>query len=193
MRILLLLTVSLLWLSGCAYQNSSAPQGSWQAQKNTLEQLEQWQLTARLGIITKDDRGSLSLFWRQNHANYRMNLTNVVGKRVFDISQTPPHAVTLIDSDGKTHNAENARDLVYSLTGWDLPVEQLSYWIKGLPGKADSVTYDDNGRPKTIQSHGWQLRYAGYTQINGLWLPSGLELNHENTTLKLAISEWELN
>ena len=193
MRILLLLTVSLLWLSGCAYQNSSAPQGSWQAQKNTLEQLEQWQLTARLGIITKDDRGSLSLFWRQNHANYRMNLTNVVGKRVFDISQTPPLAVTLIDSEGKTHSAENARDLVYSLTGWDLPVEQLSYWIKGLPGKADSVTYDSNGRPKTIQSHGWQLRYAGYTQINGLWLPSGLELNHENTTLKLAISEWELN
>ena len=54
MRILLLLTVSLLWLSGCAYQSSSAPQGSWQAQKNTLEQLEQWQLTARLGIITQD-------------------------------------------------------------------------------------------------------------------------------------------
>ncbi|WP_417616338.1 lipoprotein insertase outer membrane protein LolB [Oceanisphaera sp.] len=190
MRIILFV-LALLWLSGCAYKAERAPAGSWLAQKNSLAQLEQWQLSARLGIITADERGSLSLFWRQNSDDYRMNLTNVVGKRVFDLNRRG-NRVQLIDSEGRQHQATDARELVQRLTGWDLPVEQLSYWIKGLPGPTDLVTYDQHGRPQTINAHGWQLRYLGYTQIEGLWLPSRLDLSHQGTKLRLAINQWEL-
>ncbi|WP_319781914.1 lipoprotein insertase outer membrane protein LolB [Oceanisphaera sp. IT1-181] len=186
----LLIMLTLLWLSGCAYKAEQAPAGSWQAQQNTLSQLQNWQLSAKLGIITPDERGSLSLFWRQNSNDYRMNLTNVVGKRVFDLSRSG-QKVQLIDSKGELHQASNARDLVLELTGWDLPVEQLSYWIKGLPGVGDKVTYDAQQRPETISAHGWQLQYLGYTQIDGLWLPSRLNLTHNDTQLRLAISQWE--
>lgn len=181
---------ALLWLSGCAYKAEQAPAGSWRAQKSTLQQLQNWQLSAKLGIITPDERGSLSLFWRQNSDDYRMNLTNVVGKRVFDLSRRGQQ-VQLIDSNGQRHQADNARELVWRLTGWDLPVEQLSYWIKGLPGEGDQVSYDQHGRPQTINAHGWQLSYLGYTQIDGLWLPSRLDLIHNDTKLRLAISQWE--
>ncbi|GGB31910.1 outer-membrane lipoprotein LolB [Oceanisphaera marina] len=191
MRIILVV-FTLLWLSGCAYKAEKAPAGSWLAQKNALAQLQQWQLSARLGIITSDERGSLSLFWRQNRNDYRMNLTNVVGKRVFDLSRQG-RSVQLTDSDGQQHQAADARELVQRLTGWDLPVEQLSYWIKGLPGATDQVTYDEHGRPSTIKAHGWELRYLGYTQIEGLWLPSRLDLSHQDTKLRLAINQWELN
>ena len=191
MRIILVV-LALLWLSGCAYKAEDAPAGSWLAQKKSLAQLQQWQLSARLGIITADERGSLSLFWRQNSDDYRMNLTNVVGKRVFDLSRRG-RSVQLTDSDGQQHQAADARELVQRLTGWDLPVEQLSYWIKGLPGATDQVTYDQHGRPQTIHAHGWQLRYLGYTQIEGLWLPSRLDLSHEGTRLRLAINQWEFN
>ena len=187
----LLIILSLLWLAGCTYRAEQAPAGSWQAQQNTLTQLQDWQLSAKLGIITPDERGSLSLFWRQNSNDYRMNLTNVVGKRVFDLSRSGQN-VQLTDSNGQIHHASNARDLVQELTGWDLPVEQLSYWIKGLPGIGDQVTYDEHQRPKTISAHGWQLQYLGYTQIDGLWLPSRLNLTHDDTQLRLAISQWEL-
>nr|WP_279382274.1 lipoprotein insertase outer membrane protein LolB [Oceanisphaera pacifica] len=182
--------IALLWLSGCAYKAERAPAGSWQAQKTTLQQLHTWQLSAKLGIITPDERGSLSLFWRQNSDDYRMNLTNVVGKRVFDLTRRGQD-VQLTDSKGQLHQADNARELVWRLTGWNLPVEQLSYWIKGLPGDGDKVTYDEHGRPQTIHAHGWQLRYLGYTQIDGLWLPSRLDLTHNDTKLRLAISQWE--
>ncbi|MFD1007052.1 MULTISPECIES: lipoprotein insertase outer membrane protein LolB [Oceanisphaera] len=190
MRITLII-LALLWLSGCAYKAEEAPAGSWLAQKNSLEQLQDWQLSAKLGIITAEERGSLSLFWRQNSDDYRMNLTNVVGKRVFDLSRSG-NKVALIDSKGQQHQATDARELVWRLTGWDLPVEQLSYWIKGLPGADDQVTYDEHGRPQTINAHGWQLRYFGYTQIDGLWLPSRLDLTHKETKLRLAIHQWEL-
>ncbi len=190
MRILVF-TFVLLWLSGCAYQAREAPAGSWQAQKTTLTQLQQWQLSARLGIITPDERGSLSLFWRQDRDDYRMNLTNVVGKRVFDLTRRQGH-IMLTDHEGQQHPATDARELVFRLTGWDLPVEQLSYWIKGLPGEQDQVEYDADGRPNTILAHGWKLRYLGYTRIDGLWLPSRLDLTHNDTTLRLAISQWEL-
>ncbi|WP_175514115.1 lipoprotein insertase outer membrane protein LolB [Oceanisphaera psychrotolerans] len=190
MRILVF-TFALLWLSGCAYQAQEAPAGSWQAQKTTLTQLQQWQLSARLGIITPDERGSLSLFWRQDRDDYRMNLTNVVGKRVFDLTRRQGQ-IMLTDHEGQQHQATDARELVLRLTGWDLPVEQLSYWIKGLPGEQDQVEYDADGRPNTILAHGWKLRYLGYTRIDGLWLPSRLDLTHNDTTLRLAISQWEL-
>lgn len=188
MRVIWLTLV--LLLSGCAYQAQQAPSGSWQAQKATLTQLQDWQLSARLGIITPDERGSLSLFWRQNSDDYRLNLTNVVGKRVFDLSRRRG-TIQLTDSEGQLHTAGNARDLVFRLTGWDLPVEQLAYWIKGLPGEADRVDYDADGRPRTVQAQGWQLTYLGYTRIRGLWLPSHLSLTHGDTTLRLAISQWE--
>ena len=187
----LLIILSVLWLAGCTYRAEQAPAGSWQAQQNTLTQLQDWQLSAKLGIITPDERGSVSLFWRQNSNDYRMNLTNVVGKRVFDLSRSGQY-VQLTDSNGQLHHASNARDLVQELTGWDLPVEQLAYWIKGLPGEGDKVTYDEHQRPKTISAHGWQLEYLGYTQIDGLWLPSRLNLTHDDTQLRLAISQWEL-
>ncbi|TDW62039.1 lipoprotein insertase outer membrane protein LolB [Oceanimonas baumannii] len=188
----ILIFISLLLISGCAYRAEQAPAGSWQAQKQQLTKLEHWQLAAKLGIITPDERGSLSLFWRNNSDDYRLNLTNVVGKRVFDLSRLSGR-IELIDSEGQRHTADNARDLVYRLTGWDLPVEQLADWIKGLPGNADTVSFDQDGRPALVQSHGWQLRYLGYTQIDQLWLPSRLELSHAGTTLKLAVSRWELN
>lgn len=187
----LLILLLLLGLSGCAYKAEQAPAGSWQAQKKTLSQLENWQLSAKLGIITNEERGSLSLFWRQDSADYRMNLTNVIGKRVFDLHRRGSQ-VQLIDDKGQLYEADNARQLIWQLTGWDLPVEQLSYWIKGLPAASDNVTYDEHGRPKTINAHGWQLRYLGYTQIDGLWLPSRLNLNHDETQLRLAISQWTL-
>lgn len=187
-----LIFIGLLLVSGCAYRAEQAPAGSWQAQKQQLSELENWQLAARLGIITPDERGSLSLFWRNNSDDYRLNLTNVVGKRVFDLSRRNGR-IELIDSEGQRHTASNARDLVYALTGWDLPVEQLADWIKGMPGDADTVSFDADGRPAQVQSHGWQLRYLGYTQIDRLWLPSRLELSHNTTTLKLAVSRWELN
>ncbi|WP_157953602.1 lipoprotein insertase outer membrane protein LolB [Zobellella maritima] len=189
MRFLLLSLV--LLLSGCAYRAAEAPAGSWQAQQAVLAKLQHWELSARLGIITPDERGSLSLFWRQNRDDYRLNLTNVVGKRVFDLNRQRQQIV-LTDSEGQLHSAANARDLVFRLTGWDLPVEQLSSWIKGLPGEADRVEYDDNGRPKILVSNDWRLEYQGYTRINGLWLPSHLTLTHAGTTLRLAISQWEL-
>ena len=181
----------LLLLSGCAYRAQEAPPGSWQAQQATLARLQDWQLSARLGIITPDERGSLSLFWRQEQDDYRMNLTNVVGRRVFDLSRRQG-AIQLTDSEGQLHSAGNARDLVFRLTGWDLPVEQLAHWIKGLPGEADQVEYDADGRPQSLRSHGWRLNYLGYTRIDGLWLPSRLDLSHDTTTLRLAINQWEL-
>lgn len=187
----LLIMLTLVWLTGCAYKAEQAPAGSWQAQQNTLTQLQNWQLSAKLGIVTPDERGSLSLFWQQDNQDYRMNLTNVVGKRIFDLSRTGQR-VQLTDSKGQVHHAAHARDLVQQLTGWDLPVEQLAYWIKGLPGEGDQVTYDEHQRPKAITAHGWELEYLGYTQIQGLWLPSRLNLSHQDTQLRLAISQWEL-
>lgn len=187
----LLIMLTLVWLTGCAYKAEQAPAGSWQAQQNILTQLQNWQLSAKLGIVTPDERGSLSLFWQQDNQDYRMNLTNVVGKRIFDLSRTGQR-VQLTDSKGQVHHAAHARDLVQQLTGWDLPVEQLAYWIKGLPGEGDKVTYDEHQRPKAITAHGWELEYLGYTQIQGLWLPSRLNLSHQDTQLRLAISQWEL-
>ncbi|MCT7655909.1 lipoprotein insertase outer membrane protein LolB [Oceanimonas sp. NS1] len=188
----LLICLGLLLVSGCAYRAEEAPVGSWQAQKQQLAALQDWQLAAKLGIITPEERGSLSLFWRQNSDDYRLNLTNVVGKRVFDLSRRNGR-IELVDGEGRRHTATNAQELVYRLTGWNLPVEQLADWIKGLPGEADTVSFDADGRPAQVQSHGWQLSYQGYTQINQLWLPSRLELSHDTTTLKLAVSRWELN
>lgn len=103
--------------------------------------------------------------------------------------------ILLTDEDGKEHVSNDPALLIYRLTGWLLPIDELPTWIKGLPGAAQYGLSQD-GQLAWVQDEQWQLTYQEFaSQATGrgeLRLPTRLDLKGPDTRLKLMINQWNL-
>ncbi|MFC3914866.1 lipoprotein insertase outer membrane protein LolB [Pseudaeromonas sharmana] len=195
MRSLLRVTIILLVavLTGCVQQASDGRynEAVWRGQRESLEQLQHWQLSGKLAIITAQEKGSARLNWQQQGEDYDLILTTIVGTTLLELHKRD-NRVTIIDRDGVQHSGEDSDELVYRLTGWPIPIKQLPVWIKGLPGEATFETGDD-GRITRLQQGDWQLSYQDYARTRLWLLPTAINLQGPQTRIKLAINEWQIN
>jgi outer membrane lipoprotein LolB len=96
---------------------------------NNLAQLTQWKLKGRIAWITAIERKSAYMNWQQNNANMQFNLSNVLGINVASISFDGQLAT--LRTDGKKYQGPSPSMLIYQTTGWQVPLELLSNWVKG--------------------------------------------------------------
>jgi outer membrane lipoprotein LolB len=103
--------------------------------------------------------------------------------------------VTLIDSDAHIHTARDVDALLAQVTGWDLPVSGLHYWVRGLsaPGSAVRVTLDRQGRLQRLAQSGWEITYQRYQHIAGNDWPAKLKLVHNDLDVRLVIDQWQFD
>ncbi len=183
------LLLSLL-LHGCASYRPPTPD-------DTIAQQDDWLLRGKLGVITPDDRLSANLHWRHlgRTGQDDLRLTNPFGATVLSLSAQPGLAsVTL---DGQQYDGSSAEQLVRRLTGWQLPLSQLSAYLLGDPGDNPTTVYDEQGNPLSLElthpdsGERWQLTYQGWQQLSGYKVPRQLELRGDNQRIKLAISHWQ--
>ena len=80
-----------------------------------------------------------------------------------------------------------------SQLGWQLPVSNLLWWIRGLPApdSRSRVSLDGNGRLATLQQDDWHVEYLGYAEENGLTLPSRIKLEGRDLQITLVIKDWQ--
>ena len=97
----------------------------------------------------------------------------------------------------KTEMQSVVRDLQLALQvlGWDLPLEGLPYWVRGLewPGAATAhETFDEQGRPKQLSQAGWHISYLDWAPAGVAGLPSKLDLRGERLRMRLLIEKWSV-
>lgn len=185
----LFLALALL-LAGCTTTQPQREQVDWSQERTRLERLDHWQLTGKLAIITAKEKGSARLNWQQNGDDYRLNLTSIIGTHILELTRHDGR-LTLTDRDGQTHQSQHAAELVYQLTGWELPVDGLPQWIKGLPGEA-RYTLNPDKSLASVTDGLWQIDYQQYRDQDGYRLPHQIVLQGEGTRLKLQINQWSL-
>lgn len=88
-------------------------------------------------------------------------------------------------------------ELIYQLTGMEIPLEDLTAWLTGSPGRATQFTLDKNHLLKSVtlqQTNGekWQLNYLSYNMNTTPMLPSNLELRQGSRLIKLKMDSWTL-
>lgn len=180
-------------LSGCSLLSPDTdkplPQFSQQAE---LAQLNHWQLKGKLAIRASGQKANaVDIFWRQQGDEFHITFTKLF-KTVLEVKQDP-YGAWLRDNNGKEHYAASAERLIQQLAGWDLPLDQMQQWIKGVPQGA-LATYDENGNTLTINAlvnqQDWQLSIASHMQTQGLSVPQNLTLKNQDNTLKLKVYEW---
>ena len=190
-----LLLVVLITLSACASQNTRTPAPlNWSQHSAKLQQLEIWTASGKIALRTAQQSESATLQWQQQAHNTHLNLSGPMGLNA-----------TTMDSDGQhmsVHRGEehsefdvSTPDAILRNVGWDLPLQALPYWLKGMPSPAYPVQTHvlDSERDllRTLQQDDWTIDYQAYKEFQGLSLPTRLQIQRGGTAVKIIIRDWQ--
>jgi outer membrane lipoprotein LolB len=198
----LLLLLLIMLLGACSTTRPIKPEpGSINEIQHqlSLSQLQHWQIEGRMAFKSSDEKFSANLNWQQDSAQYDIKLTSFIGTSIMRM-QGEPGAVQL-EADGKNYQDSDASLLIASITGWNIPVEQLPAWLKGQVDKQDRVVFSNEGllqqlSPQCAKCDAWAITYSAYKQVKDIWLPHQIQLNNlnqPNNLIKIRINQWQLN
>lgn len=188
LRLLFLLAAAAL--TGCA--GRVVPLKPLSEQEAAVSAIETWQLDGRIALKRGNEGFSAGLDWQQAAAEFRVELTGPLGETRARLTGNTVQ-VLLELPDQPALASTDIETLLRDHFGWQLPVDKLRWWIRGLAGPDTIVRARDSaGRIKELSSAGWQVTYLAWQEVDGLWLPKRLEATHPNLSLKLALYDWQL-
>jgi len=184
-----------LLLAGCA----SAPRmdapvnADWQARHALLEALTLWEFTGRIGVRDDKESHSSRIRWQQQGDNYVINLWGTLNAGATEITGRPGEVI--LEQEGEPRlTAASAEDLVREQLGYELPVAQLTYWIKGIPAPAgqSSPTFNAEQHLISLEQDGWLVQYLGYTNYAAESLPTRIRIEKPPLRLDFVRLDWTL-
>ncbi len=193
-----------LLLAACATQRPRAlPQvpaaqaEQMQAQREqVLRAQKQWGFSGRVAVSNGKDGGSGRIDWRQDGADFSVQLGAPVTRQSWRLSEA--HGVATLDGlEGGTRRGRDASLLVRQATGWEIPLAQLSDWVRGLRGKpvggegAAQVEYDAQGRLVHMQQAGWSIDYQWPQAAGDGALPRRVDAVRGQAKVKLLVDQWQ--
>jgi outer membrane lipoprotein LolB len=129
------------WLIACAGKPALESQAVINL-NNNLAMLSKWQFTGKIAWITQNERKSAYIHWRQNDNTMHFSLNNMLGINLAKLSFDGNMAT--LNADDKEYTDPSPSALVYQTTGWRVPLEPLSSWVKGAASvKGRLKTNDD--------------------------------------------------
>lgn len=191
------LLLTLLALGGCALHSPQpAPAVTdWNQHQRQLEQLLSWQLEGKLGYRDSRDGGSAWVNWQQSDRSFKLQLNGPFGAGATHILGDD-HAAELQRGGKETLYATSPAALTEQLFGWQWPVDQLQYWIRGIPAPnapLDASGHNTDGTLATLNQAQWQLEFSRYQQVDRWILPGRIRGNSGEYSFTLVIKNWRPN
>ena len=176
----------ILLLSGCA----ATP--LLESSRSAAE-FSDWQLQGRIALTHGDQGWHASLLWQQQATAYQLKVSGPLGQGGFQLAGDEA-GVVLVDAEGNSSSAYDGDALLLQVTGWQLPVTGLRYWVRGLPvpDVEASRVYDKSGQLSRLEQSGWRIDYQRYQLVEGAAMPSKLQLEREGISVRLVIKQWQL-
>lgn len=189
---------SLVFLTACAPPRP-APELPANESMPLVERTEKtktissWTISGAMAAKNNNKAWSASLNWRQQGINkYQIRLFGPLGGGNVMIEKDGS-LVTYKDGP-KTASSKNADQLLQQQTGIRLPVNNLYYWVRGLPapGPVQSVKHDQYNHLTSLTQAGYTINYTSYTSAGNIDLPSKIRLQGHGVLIKLVIKRWSV-
>ncbi|RRJ83688.1 lipoprotein insertase outer membrane protein LolB [Aestuariirhabdus litorea] len=162
----------------------------WRSHQLRMHALTQWQLSGKLGIRTQPKSASVHLNWEQHSVHYRIRIASVIGQTLA-LLQGSPEGLALSTADDETRYSGSAEELLLEELGWELPVSNLYYWIRGIPAPGSSAhTLNGQGLLESLQQGDWSLHFSRYQQVGNWQLPGRLVAEGPAARLTFIINDW---
>lgn len=183
-------------LAGCAGQQARVGSDtSWAQHQSRLQALDTWAAEGKLALRSTQISESASLNWQQSPTGTTVHLSGPLGFKA-----------TTIESDGSELQLRQGDDIsrwdisdpeaMARQTGWNLPLQALPHWLKGIPAPVSSfelVAFDtDPSLLGSLQQEGWTVTYREYARFADLTLPTRLQIQRGDTSIKVIIRDWTI-
>jgi outer membrane lipoprotein LolB len=152
-----------------------------------------WALEGKLAVNSGSDGGSGHFRWQKNPDSHHMDFHGALGRGAWRLDSDPQGAELEL-ADGRVYRSDSVRELVRQRVGWSVPVDYLSWWVRGLaaPGVTEHRTLDDRGRLTDLQQAGWFIEFSRYRPFGGEDMPVKVTARRDDSTVKLAIRRWTI-
>jgi len=185
-----------LTLAGCSLMPWSSDDDAEVLTFLPADQLNQWDLTAKFSVSTKDGTESGSIRWILNLDEERLDVLSPTGSVVAQLTMTESEA--RLKTDDRETVAKDADTLFKDVMDISLPVNALRYWVRGLDSPdlpLESVEKDGEGRITELSQDGWQLAYNGNISIESgshrFEVPRRLTATRGDIEIRWASTEWQ--
>ncbi|MFC3153135.1 lipoprotein insertase outer membrane protein LolB [Litoribrevibacter euphylliae] len=208
MRIFGLTLLLILGISGCtsiddAPTTSSAtfseePQ-HWQQHLQSISQLENWELSGKVGVVTPKQNQTGYIDWQQDHQAFSISIRGTLGFGGLDLFGDQQFVTIKVDEN-------NQRTLPTDIAlerylNWEFPINSLKYWVKGIPDPNAPVSnqqFNGQGQLARLQQQGWDIRLINYERHadkdqTPVFLPHKIIARYNGHKVSLVLSEWTLN
>jgi len=197
-RLIALLALLALLLNGCATQlpAPSPPPASipWEQRQRALSMLDSWMLQGKIAIRVDQQNHAANLSWTQQGDHYRIFMAGPFGRGAVDIEGDEHHLRLLLAGEDPLET-DAPQALLEQRLGWSFPLQQLAWWVRGLPApdSAHRLTLDSQHRLQQLQQSGWQINYPRYALFATTELPAKLVLTRgDQLKLTLILKTWQL-
>jgi outer membrane lipoprotein LolB len=194
----LLLAGVLALLAACAGPTARPPEvapESWANHAAALAALEEWTATGKLGLRTSEYAESASMQWRQRGRHTTVQLSGPVGINA-SIIESDGRRMTVTRGDERRSWDVSTPDALERETGWELPVNALPHWLKGVPAPevaAERLELDaDRALLQNLRQNDWDVHYEAYARFSGYTLPTRLRIQRGTTSARVIIREWQI-
>ncbi|MDN3638399.1 lipoprotein insertase outer membrane protein LolB [Simiduia curdlanivorans] len=186
-----------LLLQACAGKHMPVPaDAELDRREQQLMNIERWSFNGKLGVKAPGESASVYITWHQQQQDYVIGLQGPLGQGSAKMSGTERGAV--LEQDGERYQSDDAESLVFQRFGWQLPVQQLKYWLRALPAPASAderqLERDEQGLLLSQQQAGWSLQYSQYHWVGEQALPGKIKAESAalGVRLILVINQWQL-
>jgi outer membrane lipoprotein LolB len=165
----------------------------YQAKSDQLAVFSAWTLEGRLAISNEADGGSGQFRWKTDDEGVQMDFHGALGRGAWEL-MADKQGAELALADGTIHHADSIDQLVRQQLEWEIPVENLAWWVRGLatPGRFKKRDIDGEGNVSKLLQDGWTIEYGKYRGYAGISLPVKLTAYRGKWKVKLAIRSWNL-
>lgn len=195
-KFLLVLLCSLL-ITSCATFRPSQPTPQkvipWETRKAQLAHIQSWNVKGSVSIQYQQKTDIASLTWQQINEHYDIALAGPLNFGRVNIVGAPG-SVTFQRGNETPLSASTPERLMTQQLGWNIPVSNLHYWLRGMPAPGGNPTlqFDSFGHIAHITQQGWRIEYLDYMSVGEVDLPRKIYLSNPTLNIRLVIRQWNL-
>jgi outer membrane lipoprotein LolB len=173
-------------VSACTAVPPPANENSdWAHQREQLQNFDSWGLRGRVNVRYDNESHTPSINWLQQNVDYRIRLWGTLNVGSTLIVGSPDN-VTL-ENGGETRSASSPEELILGQLGYELPLSQLNYWIKGLPSPDSEfqLSFNELNQLSTIEQADWTINLSDMRQYGPISLPRDVVLTRPRNGIRL--------
>ena len=192
-----LLAIFVALLAACAGPAKKPPEitpHSWAEHAAAVAALEAWTAQGKLALRTSQYVEAARMEWRQQGRHSTIQLSGPAGLNA-----------TLIEHDGRRLAISSgdeqhvwdvsSPDALARETGWELPLNALPHWLKGVPAPGSDIQLleldEDEALLQHLRQNDWEVRYEDYGAFAPYTLPTRLRIQRGTTSARVIIRDWQ--